>query len=97
MWVLDLSGQHLGAGCVVVVSVRPLGVHCWGILICIEYMLPTLWGFFLLFYISCQQFWDECKLGSFCAFQGWGYIFYFLFVFEITTIATQEIMTHHYL
>ena len=60
------------------------------------YSANTLGNFFIIIYIM-PNFWDECKLGSFCAFQGWGYIFYFLFVFEITTIATQEIMTHHYL
>ena len=53
MWalliLLDISGQHLGAGCIVGVSVRPSGavfgnINFVEIYICIEYMLPTIGG-----------------------------------------------------
>ena len=61
------------------------------------YSANTLGNFFIIIYIK-PKFWDECKLGSFCApFRVRDTFFNFLFVFEITTIATQEIMTHHYL
>ena len=68
MWVLDIFGQHLGAGCISGVSVRPSGavfgnINFVEIYTCIEYMLPNIcW-----YWIYCANSWgDECKLVSFC-------------------------------
>ena len=49
MWVLDLSGQHLGAGCVVGVSVRPSGTLLGNIyLLKYKFVLnTTIWGYML--------------------------------------------------
>ena len=48
MWVLDISGQHLGAGCVVGVSVRPLGTLLGNInLLKYKFVLnTTIWGIY---------------------------------------------------
>ena len=48
MWALDLSGQHLGAGCVVGVSVRPLGTLLGNInLLKYKFVLnTTIWGIY---------------------------------------------------
>ena len=47
MWVLDISGQHLGAGCVVGVSVRPSGTLLGNI---------NLLKYKFVLNICCQQF-----------------------------------------
>ena len=48
MWVLDISGQHLGAGCVVGVSVRPSGTLLGNInLLKYKFVLnTTIWGIY---------------------------------------------------
>ena len=59
MWVLDLSGQHLGAGCVVGVSVRPLGTLLGNInLLKYKFVLnTTIWGIY-----AANNFESICKL-----------------------------------
>ena len=91
MWVLDISGRHLGAACIVGVSVRPLGAVLGNI---------NLLKYIFVLNICCQQFgeymsveyicwyWiyhanssgDECKSG---AWLGNIYISKYTFVLDI--------------
>ena len=113
MLILDISCQHLGDECKLEGFCVPFG-HRVGectflkIYICIEYMLPTMWGvyvswkYMLILDISCQHLGDECKLEDFCwisckRFGKYMSLEFYIFVLDICCQQLREYISVGYI